>query len=412
MGDRSSKRFLFNSTAGYGHLHPLLPLAKALREAGHEVAFAGTEALQKKFEGIGIPFVLTKVDRNSDPEYEVLREELDKLPVGLETEIYAYPRLFMGIGARLGTAELIEACRSWGAEVVVNEAGSYRAVMAAEHLGLPHVTVAFAASLKGMSVFEREGAKFLDPNRLAFGLEPDPKMEALTRYLLLSYSPPSFSEHDLNGRWQTGEIPATTHYVRPDFYDTTAGDSLPAWIDDLPDQSTVYVTLGTEISREPTLYPRVMMTLIEGLRDMRINLIVTIGKGQDPEVFGPQPPNVHIEQYIPQSLLLPKCDLMVMHGGTNTLLQALDIGLPTVIVPLIADQFFNAEVAEAMGMSRVVQDEQLSPATIRAAVEEVLGNPSYRRNVEKVQAEMHALPGIEHAVELIEEMLARHIDRT
>ncbi len=400
------KRFLFSSVAGYGHLHPLMPLARALREAGHEVAFAGSEALQEKFEGIDMPFVLTRIDRNADPDYQAIRDELDKMPVGLETEIYAYPRLFMGIGARVGTSQLVEACRSWGADVVVNEAGSYRAVMAAEHLGLPHVTVAVAASLKGMTVFEREGAKFLDPTREAFGLEPDPKMDALTRYLLISFSPPSFSTHELGPRWQTGEIPATTHYVRPDFYDTSAGESLPAWIDDLPDQPTVYLTLGTEINREPTLYPRVMKTLIDGLRDVPINLIVTLGKGQDPEVFGPQPENVHIKQYIPQSLLLPKCDLMVMHGGTNTLLQAIDAGLPTVIVPLIADQFFNAEVAEAMGMSRVVQDDQLTPASICEVVEEVLGNPKYRENVERLQGEMHALPGIEYGVELVEQVAA------
>jgi UDP:flavonoid glycosyltransferase YjiC (YdhE family) len=64
---------------------------------------------------------------------------------------------------------------------------------------------------------------------------------------------------------------------------------------------------------------------------------------------------VHIERYIPQSLLLPHCDLMVMHGGSNSLLAALDSGLPLVVVPLIADQFFNAHIVQAMQLGRVVQ---------------------------------------------------------
>ena len=60
---------------------------------------------------------------------------------------------------------------------------------------------------------------------------------------------------------------------------------------------------------------------------------------------------------------------MVMHGGSNSLLAALDIGLPMVVVPLIADQFFNAHVTQNIRLGQVVQREQLTPASIRAAVE-------------------------------------------
>jgi UDP:flavonoid glycosyltransferase YjiC (YdhE family) len=51
---------------------------------------------------------------------------------------------------------------------------------------------------------------------------------------------------------------------------------------------------------------------------------------------------VRIERYIPQSLLFPRCDLVVSHGGSNTVLAGFAHGLPQVITPITADQPENA----------------------------------------------------------------------
>jgi UDP:flavonoid glycosyltransferase YjiC (YdhE family) len=59
-----------------------------------------------------------------------------------------------------------------------------------------------------------------------------------------------------------------------------------------------------------------------------------------------------------------------------------------------------------MQLGRVLPREQLTPETIRAAVDEVLTNPRYRRNVERLQREMYALPGQASAVELVERVVA------
>ena len=133
------------------------------------------------------------------------------------------------------------------------------------------------------------------------------------------------------GKSRPGPIPATTYFIRAQFFDNASGEGLPEWVAQLPAQPTTYVTLGTEVNGEPELYPSVMRTIIEGLRDAPLNLIVTLGRDKDPADFGPQPPNVHIERYIPQTLLLPHCDLMVLHAGSNSLLAALDAGLPLVL---------------------------------------------------------------------------------
>ena len=408
LSSHLSRRFLFSTSAAYGHFHPLMPLAHALKETGHEVAFASSSALQRRIEAAGFTFFTVDSNRAMDAEYQQVRAKLQAMPVGLETELFAYPRLFCGIGSRLKTPRLVEIARRWQPDMFIREAGEYAAVIAAEHLGLPHAVVAFAAALKGMLAFEQDAAAQLDPVRQSWGLAPDPDLRSLNRYLCLSYSPPSFSLHDVGKLGVEGDIPATTHFIRPQFFDNNDDESLPDWLAQLPAQPTVYVTLGTEVNKEPDLYPSVMQTIIAGLRDAPVNLIVTLGRDKDPAEFGPQPANVHIERYIPQSLLLPRCDLMVMHGGSNSLLAALDIGLPTVVVPLIADQFFNAHIMQSMRLGQVVQREQLTPASIRAAMAEALNNPIYRQNIARLQAEMHSLPDQKYAVGLIEQVAAEH----
>ncbi len=406
--DNRRWRFLFSSSAGYGHLHPLMPLALALKEAGHEIAFAMPPSRQQLIEANGFTFFPVITNMANDPEYQQLKAQLKTMPLNLEYELFAYPRLFGGIATRLRMPKLVEIAQDWQPDMFIREAGEYGAVIAAEYLSLPHAVVAFAAALKGQAVFEREIAEQLAPIRQQWGLPPDPAATSLYRYLQLSYSPPGFSLGDVGYPGSGGSIPATTHFIRPQFFDQADSESLPDWIWELPKQPLVYLTLGTEVNSESDLYPRVLQTIIAGLRDAPLNLIVTIGRDKDPADFGQQPSNVHIERYIPQSLLLPHCDLIVQHGGSNSLLAAIDTGLPMVIIPLIADQFFNASIVQKLQVGQVLQLQELTPASIRGAVEEVLINPLYRQNIVKLRNEIQALPNQQYAVQLVEKVVAEH----
>lgn len=398
------KRFLFCTTPGYGHFHPLVPVAQALQAAGHEVAFAARGFVKGRIEQAGFRFFEMGSDRDLDPEYQAWAPQRARLPECLESELIIYPKLFAGITPRLNLPKLVEAAKAFQPDVFVREGAEYAAVMAAEILGVPHATVAYTSALKGMPIFEQHAAARLDPIRAAWGLPPDPDLEALYRNLYLAFAPPSFALQSLGSDFRAAEIPATTHFIRPNFFDTSGTETLPDWMDDLPTQPTVYATMGTEVNNIPEFYPSVLQTLIAGLRDLPVNLIATLGRDRDPADFGVQMPNVHIERYIPQSLLLRRCDLMVMHGGSNSLLAALDVGLPLVVAPLIADQFFNAHVTEHVGLGKVVRLDQLTPANVRAAAEEVLAHPRYREKANQLKNEIHALPPIAYALELLVEL--------
>ena len=401
---RVARRFLFCGSSAFGHFHPLMPLAQALKAAGHEIAFFTGSSRQPVIKAAGFEFFPMTGAIATDPAYRLIKTELSKRPLDLASEIYAYPRLFAGLGARVHTSELVQVARQWQPDMLIREAGHYAAPIAAEYLGLPHAVVAFTSAIKGMALFEREVPAQLNPTREAWGLEPTSDRYWLYRYLHLCYAPPSFSTQEI-GPEEANELPPNTHFIRPEFFDQSVSQSLPSWLGQLPQQPTIYLTLGTEINKEPELYPRVLQLLIAGLRELPVNLIVTLGHTKDPADFGLQPPNVHIEQYIPQTLLLPHCDLMVMHGGSNTLLEALDLALPVVVVPLIADQFFNAYIVQNTQIGRSVSLAELIPDRIREVAAEVLANPLYKHNLQKLQQEMHALPGQDHAVALIEQIV-------
>ena len=398
-------RCLLCVAGGYGHFHPLAPLARALQAAGHTVAFAVGPRLQPVVAGAGFTVLPLASNPAQDPAYQQVKAQLALLPTTLASEIFAFPRLFCGAGARLRAPGLMDIARAWRPDVMIREGGDYGAPIAAEYLGLPQVTVAFAAALRGQAVFEQEAAAQIDPARAQWGLAPDPTLATLYRNLLLAYAPPSFATHVVGWDGVPDDIPSTTHFIQPEFLDYAVDERLPAWVATLPPQPTIYATLGTEIAKEPEFYPRIFHTLLAGLRDAPINLIITIGHQNDPAEFGPQPPNVHIERYIPQSLLLGACDALIMHGGSNSLLQAFAFGLPVVVIPCIADQFFNAHITRAMGLGVVVDHEQLTPGTIRVALDEIMRNQGYRQRVQALRAEMLALPDQHHAVELIERVV-------
>src|SRR5262249_21909327 len=145
---------------------------RALQQAGHEVAFAVGPALRSPVEAAGFAVCEVRGTIASDPEYRQLKAHLHTAPTGLEREVFAYPRIFCGIASRLRTPQLVAIAKTWHPDMLIREAGEYSAVIAAEHLGLPHAVVAFAAALRSMTIFGREAAAQLDPIRERWGLPP------------------------------------------------------------------------------------------------------------------------------------------------------------------------------------------------------------------------------------------------
>jgi MGT family glycosyltransferase len=173
---------------------------------------------------------------------------------------------------------------------------------------------------------------------------------------------------------------------------------LPDWVATLPERPTVLACLGTVFNRTPG----VLEAITEGLRTEPLNLIVVFGEFEDPARFGPQPPNVRLVPCLSQPRLLRHCDLLITHGGFNSVKEALAEAVPMVVVPITADQPYSASRCAALGVAEVVEPDGRSPENIRAVARRVLGDPSYRANAKAFQTEMAALPGPDEMVKMLE----------
>jgi UDP:flavonoid glycosyltransferase YjiC (YdhE family) len=133
---------------------------------------------------------------------------------------------------------------------------------------------------------------------------------------------------------------------------------------------------------------------------------VTVGRSNDPAGFQPPVNHIKIARYIPQSLLLPRCDAVIFHGGFNTLLSALWYGLPLVVIPQEAgDQFPTAQRCAEAGVGVMVTAAPPSPAAVRAAVKTVLTQPDYRTRALQFQSELQALSPLREAVRRLETLV-------
>jgi UDP:flavonoid glycosyltransferase YjiC (YdhE family) len=382
-------RILFALSGGSGHLDPLVPLARSARSAGHVIAFAARPWMVPKAEELGFDAFPSGSDEGLAP---VTRPLLELDP---ERELRDLRDGFGRWIARERAADLLPLCTSWRPDIVVWEETDFGAAIVAERLGLPHANVLVTAA--GSFVTPDVLAPALDEVRAEHGLTPDPGTAMLSRYLVLSPFPPSLRDPAF-------PPPPTTHGLRT--WDVGIGGAVPSttlpdWANQLPGAPVVYFTLGTVFNHESgDLFPRVLA----GLRELPINLLVTVGREIDPASLGAQPAHVRVARFVPQADVLPFIDLVVSHAGSGSVLGALAFGRPMVLVPMGADQPLNAGRCAALGVGRVLDAVRVTPSEVRDAVTAVLVGRSYRAAAERLRDEVAALPAPEHAVGLLERL--------
>ena len=384
-------RVLITTHPEVGHWHPLVPLARALAAADHDVAFATTPVGCAALDALG--FRGFPVGSDEMPEEVAARQaRLARLAPEERATVF-WAEVFPQTRAERMLPDMLDVVRAWRPHLVIREFLEFAGCVAAEHEGLPHAAVQMAAWRPHLHALLIEPLTRL---RQSVGLPADPELLMPYRHLLLVTAPPSFLE-------SAASLPATAQHLRPEVFDQSGDERLPEWMASLPERPVAYVTMGTVVNKAPG----VLEAIVAGLRDEPLTVIVTTGRDRDPASLGAQPANVHLERYVPQSLLFPHCDLIVTHGGTGTVMAALSQGLPMVILPIAADQPDNAQRCVALGVARALGTEARSPEAIRYAVREVLGTPRYREEAKRLREEIGAMPGPEQAMAQLQRLVER-----
>ena len=377
----ASVRVLFTTTSGRGHFQPMYPLARALARAGHEVRWAGAEQVcatlrDRGFDAVpaGIFEIVPSPLRNPPPEIAALPPP--------ERPDLLFALLFGPLRAEPMLADLMPIVQDWRPHLLVCEQGELAGPIAAARHDVPNVTHAFGRLLPAARV-ARARESMADLWR-AHGLEPRP-YGGTYDHLYVDIYPPSLQADD------TSHLGAV-QLVRPADPIATDGAAEPL----------VYVTLGTVFNDDLPLF----LVAVEAARALGIRVVVTLGPGNDTGVLGPQPSHVTVEQFIPQSELLPACAAVVSHAGSGTFLAALAAGVPQVLLPQAADQFLNAQAGEQAGVAIAVPRAEVSVKRVREALERVIGDGTFRAAAERVRAEISAMPKPEAVVAELERRYA------
>ncbi|XP_052743544.1 UDP-glucosyltransferase 2-like isoform X2 [Bicyclus anynana] len=104
--------------------------------------------------------------------------------------------------------------------------------------------------------------------------------------------------------------------------------------------------------------------------------------------------NVKISKWLPQSDLLkhPKVKLFITQGGLQSTDEALTAGVPLIVIPILGDQWFNAEQYVKFNIGIRLSLETINEADFKNAIETIIQDKTYRENVVKLHNIMRDQP--------------------
>lgn len=328
-------RILGCTTAGAGHLGPMVPVLRACERAGHEVLVACPASFVPQVEEVGLaatPF--------GEPDPDDLRAVMAPLP-GMppdEANRVVVRDVFGRLDASAALAELDGTMGAWRPDVVVRDPSEFASLLLAGHRGVPAVRVSISLLASdvafGDAALEALGA-VADDHGLRAPAHPSdgPVLAAAPA----SFDPPGSLD------------PATVHRHGGPLGPRDVPAAVPPG-----DEPLVYVTFGT-VAPSLGVWPGLYRTVVDALADLPVRVLVTTGSGVDVDDLGPVPAGTAVVPFVPQDDVLAHAAVMVAHGGFGTVLGALRAGVPMILAPLFADQPYNAARVAEVGAGVIVE---------------------------------------------------------
>ncbi|MFD9960476.1 glycosyltransferase [Amycolatopsis sp. NPDC058986] len=368
-------RLIFTALGGYGHSFPLIPLAVAARDAGHDVSFATTQDFLPNIEKAGITGIAAGATMAE--AFAEAAKDVDGDPSQLpQKEFYkVIGRVFGEVLPRAFATGLKPILAERRPDLVIYETANAGGAYAAKHAGIPCIGHTFGRMAEfdlGEEIRVRARATAAE-----FGVEDELKG--------------SFGDHVVD------ICPKSVQ--SPEFLDTVkriplrpVGWSVPG---DLPagvegrDRSRplAYLTLGTAFGNTD-----VLTKAITGLAALDVDVLVATGPSVDLTALGEVPANVRLEAWVPQSELLPHVDVVVHHGGSGTTMGAFGAGLPQLFLPQGADQFANAEAAVAAGVADQLVGDALTAEAVTEKTRALMTDTAVRDAARALAEEIAVMP--------------------
>ena len=389
-------RVLLGAFGDPGHAFPMIALGRALAARGHEVTLQTWTRWRTFVEGEGLRFAPA-------PEYQVFPSGPEPLDF-YEAVVHA-------------TRETLPLVQRTAPEVVVADILTLAPALAAElaHIpcatliphvyphGEPHFPIySLGARLPrsevGRALWRRgqrlvvrgleRGRTELNSTRARLGLAPIEHVHGgISRALALLATFPQLEYPRL---W-----PPHVHVVGPLMWEPPAADlELPP-----SEEPLVLIAPSTAQDTEHTL----LRAALQGLAGAPVRMLATWNRRLPPVALR-VPDNARVVEWVSYSRTMPKCDVVVCHGGHGTLVRALASGCAVVACPAVGDMNENAARLDWAGAGVRVPRRFTTPRVLRLAVERALGEPSIRERARELGRWAQRHDSGEVATRLVEEL--------
>ncbi|MEU4806655.1 activator-dependent family glycosyltransferase [Actinosynnema sp. NPDC023587] len=405
-------RVLLAAYAEKTHFLAMVPLAWALRSAGHEVRVATQPELVPVVVGAGLTAVPVGADHNMarvtkrftgrwfaerHPElYEKVRwgrlppfdlpdrPDWDYLVDGYEQVVPGYR-----MANEPMVDDLVGFARAWRPDLVLWEPATYAAPIAAVAAGAAHGRVLWSPDfygrmrqdLRGLRAGGREGGdaltSWLERTANRFGVE--------------------FTEDLVTGGFTVDQFPASLRTptglpVVPVRYVPYPGPAVvPEWLREPPARPRVCLTLGLSSTERFGGYSVGVQEILESVADLDIEVVATVAEAERHRL-GVIPGNTRVVSFVPLPVLLPTCSAVVHHAGFGTLCTSLLSGVPQLTMPEQEDAVVSSRRVAGQGAALTVHASEVTGEGVRNRVIRLLGEPSFATAADRLRDEMLEMP--------------------
>ena len=357
-------RVLCTAVPGSGLFLPTVPLAWALRAAGHEVLLLNNGAGARAAAGAGLPVVDPLPERDLWAEFMAAVAGLLKGGGDRQPE-----RGGFGWFGEQMIEGMLPVARAFRPDLVITTAEQGAGRLIAADLDVPLVEQGIRLGWAGLDdhvVESRQDiADYLEPTRGRLGLPEAPVNPVAS----IDVRPPSMGGIATDTQFLMRYVPYNESRV------------VPGWVTLPPSRPRVCVTLGSVL---PALGGvGALRGILANMSTMDIEILLAAGD-IDLSELGELPANVRPLGWMPLNALMPTCDAIVHHGGSATVMTPLACGVPQVCLPKFADQPLNAKLMADRGVGLTVTE----PEQIGEALSQVLEQAKFRETAADVRDEI------------------------
>ena len=145
-----------------------------------------------------------------------------------------------------------------------------------------------------------------------------------------------------------------------------------------------------------------MQRLIGFLAESGHRFIVSKGPSHDKYSL---PDNMWGERSVPQTQVLPVVDLVITHGGNNTICETFFFGKPMIVMPLSGDQYDNAQRVHDKGLGLRLDPFECTKEELLNSIESLLNDNEMKDKLKNIAQRIQSENSIAKLPSLLEELV-------